>query len=165
MNIKKKIHLLVLIGLIINFTSCRPFASAIVKGSVSKEKKTVPIDFGKDDSYLIVLNDTKIGKYAYKKLNQRYTGNFVGISADDLDSDKYADKEKYRYVIVSRKIGGEYSVNSLNNTAPSGSTLNIYDRFKNKTYRGRMSSGSWKGVVNAYVSKLESIRLQQKQSN
>ncbi len=156
---------LILISLSLSMISC----GALVKGMALKkttvEKNAIPAEFGSANSTLLIALSGKNArdKYLKKYFKKNYHGEFIFVKNDKIDSEKYNDKDIYRYVFdVDRKTDLSPKYNGVNNRfEPNGTTWSKYfikDRKTDKNYYSKLQSSYFAKLIEAYTINLEKTR-------
>lgn len=160
----KKIVLLVMATFL--FQSCIFLAAPIAKGQAKKyltaEHNAIPYDLGKDDSYVVCIlqNRESRDKYLKKYFKQNYKGKYVFVSMKELETEKYKDVEKYRYMFTYAKISGSvYYIDNKTSTPLSSSNYFIYDRKTDTEYNSTFHSSFFGKTIDAYTANMEKQRL------
>ena len=161
---------LILVSFVISLSFLLNSCGAIVKGTALKrftvENKVIPADFGKKDEVLLCVlkgRDSR-DKYMKKHISKYYKGQYEFVLQSDLSDAKYDDLSTYKYVFDYNALSsqGNYYNNASgsfeNRTIPS-SRYYIYDREANQYYLSNLTSGFFSKLIQAYVIKLEKVRL------
>lgn len=128
--------------------------------TVSKAKKeftvenyAIPPEFGNDDNaYLIgVLHGPDYyDKFVRKNFDKAYTGKYVLLTQEELDSEKYQDLEKYRYTLAYR--GGSSTTHKITITQKK---FFVYDRLNKKKYITGAEFPYYAKAMEVYLNQLD----------
>lgn len=164
---KKLIVVSTLLSISLFFTSC----GAIVKSSAMKEmtveKNAIPADFGSGNTVLICIIKGRDSRdnYMRKHIKNIYKGKYEFVLESDLNSSKYSDKNTYRF-LFDYNAGSATYVGRNNVTGrteamdlPTSSYF-IKDRKNDQIYHSNFSSGYFSKLIQAYVTNMEKVRLQ-----
>ena len=163
-----KITYLFFIVIILALSSC----GAIIKSYIRKDDDNVPPDFGKQKTTLLVLEQKKGYNKTIKQIfTKYYTGEYVFVSKEDLDSKPYQDTIMYRYLLndnlsINRaltsstiSVGARAGQSSSQMVSTAGRSFRIIDRKTKKVNDTGISSGSsWKAILKEYLKKLDKER-------
>lgn len=146
---------------------------AIVKSKARKhatvEKGAIPPDFGEGNSIVLFITTGKKSYDKYLKSNIRkvYHGNHEFIRSWELNSGRYDDTSKFRYIFDYEKTSYSYRSNNTTIHGPGGGIgtgtvrrFSITDRIDDKTYVMPMTSSFWSKLQRMYLKNMEEIRIQ-----
>jgi hypothetical protein len=161
----KKIHLALILGLSIALNGCGALVKSVGVTQMTEAKGAIPPEFGQDPTSVLVCiirNRKSYDKYMIKNVKKIYHGKYVFVSAEDLETPKYADRNKYRYVFdgnTTANRSSEYSPSSgyKNSTTYSDSYF-VFDRLKDEHYHARFTSSFFSALIRAYMTNLEKKR-------
>lgn len=138
-----------------------PIAKSAAKKNLTVEKKAIPTDLGKDDSYVVCILEERNSrdKYLKKYFTENYKGNYVFATRAQAASE-YSDVNKYRYLFTYEKISGNvHHMSDNSNTPVSASNYYIYDRKTNTEYNSKFHSSFFGKMLDAYTTNMEKQRL------
>ena len=125
------------------------------------DQHAIPPDFGKDNAVILVelTEKNKINKHLEESFEKYYTGEFEMVEKEDLNSKKYSDKTKYRYVFRTAIFfqpasgSGDFRTPATNNYS-----FDVFDRLEGKGYGLSYEAGGYGGLIKNYVKELEKKR-------
>ena len=135
---------------------------------LAKEGQAVPDSFGKKKTTMLVIKtgNFQVNKCLEKTFEKYYTGNYIIIEPLEMYRKPYSDSVKYKYAFVT--YVDSYSGSWRNNPtgAPgyvregpgSNYSYGVTDRTISKDYNISFFGGAYKGLMEAYVKKLEEER-------
>lgn len=146
------------------FVSCFGVPSSLKK-EFTEAHNAIPPDFGKDNStvFLVVLRGRgSYDKYVKGAVKKYYKGEyvFVNVKKESINSEKYSDKNKYRYYFDYSD--GSTITTTFTNGQSASSTLKrffVEDRLLNKRYQSGGESSLFGKALKAYMGNLEIKRL------
>lgn len=161
----KKIVLLVMMAFL--FQSCIFLAAPIAKGKAKKyltvEHNAIPSDLGKDNSYVVCILEKRESrdKYLKKYFKENYKGKYVFATLAEVNSEKYADVNVYRYAFTYNRLQGTVRDMATNDKVASYGSSNyfIYDRKMDKEYNSTFHSSFFGKTIDAYTANMEKQRL------
>ncbi len=165
---KKLLLLITIFAVSIMLHSCGAMIKGAALRNLTVENNAMPSNFGKDKATLICVLKGRESrdKYMRKHFKNEYYGKKVFILESKLNSAKYSDKNKYRYVIDynsgSLSETTFYSSGGSNTMTAGTSNYFIYDRVEEKTYNSTAQSSAFSKLIQAYAINLEKIRKQNK---
>lgn len=130
------------------------------------EKNAIPADFGKEETVLlcVIHGKNKYDKYMKENVKKEYHGKYEFVLRKDIDTKKYNDKNKYRYIFDEDK--STYKIDGTKpaaNNSVSTMIYSIYDRKEDKSYSSGFSSSFFAKSIQAYMINLEQVRKKNKQ--
>jgi hypothetical protein len=130
-----------------------------MKTTIRDDGKQIPPGFGKEESTLLVIRKGKrsYDKYLEKNFEEAYFGKYEIVEASSVDSKKYSDKKKYRYVFDEDK----HTVNRSAGSIPDNSTYAMFgvtDRVSGETYKTKHGTGAFSKWMKVYIQALEKAR-------
>lgn len=170
MKIQKIITLLLII---ISLQSCGILVKKAITVSKAKKEYTVenyaiPPEFGNNSNEVLIgiLKESKnYNNYLKRKIKKSYNGNYVLISDHELNSKKYSDLEKYRYVFTYKQ-GTKIttSVQTINGFTSGGNSyilqkFYVYDRLKKIEFISGAEFKFWAKSMEIYLKQLENQRI------
>lgn len=160
MNLKKIKLIAALILLGFSSNSCMLIGSNIAKGKATKlltvENGAIPPDFAKNKATLLVVkwNRKSYDKFLVKNF-QEYQGDYEIVSLNDINTEAYANKEKYRYVFDHFPEPKNYRNQSQGTeTSNEVKRFSITDRIGNRQYESKFVSMYFSKVMKAYIENL-----------
>ncbi len=136
---------LILISLSLTMISCGSLVKGMALKKTTVEENAIPAEFGATNSTLLIALSGKNArdKYLKKYFKENYHGEFLFVKSDKIDSEKYNDKDKYRYVFdVDRKTNLSPTYNGMTNRfETNGTTWSKYfikDRKTDKNYYSKL---------------------------
>ena len=141
--------------------------SSFAQGKLlAKEGQAIPDSFGKMKTTMLVVNtgNFQVNKCLEKTFEKYYTGRYVIIDEMDQYSKKYSDTAKYKYVFITYvdNQSGKWVRGQGTGFERQGATSNysygVMDRASSKEYHISFFGGAYKGLMEAYVKKLEEER-------
>ncbi|WP_207497145.1 hypothetical protein [Aridibaculum aurantiacum] len=130
--------------------------------SISANETAVPPDFGKEQTTLLVLNTdhTHINRTIHSSIEKFYTGPFEMVDPTMINSSKYSDRQKYRYMFRTTVRYTEAVNMGMSRMAPSFTfNYDVVDRLQGKQYGNAKSTGTYKNWIETYVKRLEQVRI------
>ena len=132
-----------------------------------KDQDPVPADFGKEATTVLVIKteQNKVNKALESAFQKYYTGSYELIELSDLKNKKYNDTEKYRYCFRT-KIGYQ-AASGMGESRMAASNTYTYDVLDRKTMKANgldFVGGAYKGLMEAYVKKMEEVKNGNKKS-
>jgi len=128
-----------------------------MKKAFTEENNAIPPNFGQRKEVLLLVlkgRDSYDG-YLKRAFKKNYFGSFVAITENELYSDKYSDKEKYRYTFdYSSDTGYSYS----NGVSGNFKKFLVFDRLELKTYQNGKHFGFFAKAMKVYAANLEKKR-------
>ncbi len=110
-------------------------------------------------------NRKSFDKYMKNHVQNNYKGEYIFFNIEDINTERFNDRDKYRYALVQRSIprtkrgvnsvSGKYEVYGYNTN-----TFQVIDRKEGKFYHGNVTSSSFAKLIDAYTINLEKVRLQ-----
>jgi len=163
----KSIILAIALPLVLN--SCGSIVKSEASNKMTVENGAIPPDLGKDNSTLICVLKGRDSRdnYMKKHIKKNYNGKYEFVLESDLNSEKYNDSDKYRYLF-------DYNAGSVQSTSFSSPTNGfetrnlptssyfIKDRKSNEYYFSNISSGFFSKLIEAYSINMEKVRLANK---
>lgn len=161
------------LSIIISFQSCGILVKKAITVSKAKKEYTVenyaiPPEFGKNNNEVLIgiLKGPKdYNNYLKRKIEKSYNGNYVLISDNELNSKKYSDLKKYRY-LFTYKEGTKIttSIQTINGFTSGGSSyilkkLYVYDRLKKNEFISGAEFKFWAKSIEIYLEQLEKQRI------
>lgn len=115
----------------------------------------LPPDLGKDDAYLMVQLEGRNShdRYLRKHFKRNYRGNHLFVDNEELNSPRYADAERYRYVFFANII----RMGAGSNASASYSYY-VYDRMTKRTHTPTLSGSWFAAYIKGYAINLEKQR-------
>ncbi|WP_027002418.1 hypothetical protein [Hugenholtzia roseola] len=153
------------VALLFLSTSCGQFVKLMAVSAIKIEKGAIPPNFGKDESTLIcvITGKKSYDKHVKKQVSNEYHGKYEFVLRDQVNSDKYKDKSKYRYVFDLNTIHKSRATYNTTTTYYSDITTTasyyILDRRTNIVYRSPVTSSFYSKLIQAYMINLEAVRL------
>ena len=129
---------------------------AVARGSISEEKGSIPKDFNEGaHTLLVVKGDVRGVNEELEESFQRYQGESLLVTQDELKAERYLDKETYRYEF---RVGVFERDNNKTGVMEQGtirtSEVYLYDRRTNQSYKAGVTSSLFGALINAWVDKL-----------
>lgn len=143
-------------------SSCGISVKPKSKQYISVERGAIPPDFGVENSTLLCISGTKqYTKYLIKNFESLYLRDFKVIEKNDLQSDKYDDIEKYRFVFDFYEV---FKVQNTSNgsTTRSSKKFFITDRKDGKKYHCQFTTPYYSKLQKVYIEKLNEKILAEK---
>lgn len=134
---------------------------------LAKEDQAIPDSFARYKGTMLVINHAnfQVRKCLEKTFEKYYTGNYELVDEYDQYKKPYNDTAKYRYVFITYTDSqdGKWVRNGsgpgFQRQGPSSNySYGIYDRATGKEYHISFFGGAYKGLMEAYVKKLEGVR-------
>ena len=155
------IHCKLFLNVLFLFLSVFAFegCKSVYKSTIKDNGKQIPPEFGKVKTTILVIEKGRSTYDKYLEKNwEAYTGDYVIINRDQLNSKKYSDLTKYKYIFDydSRTTN---TVSNGNIQSNEGYTFYLQDRADNKKYSSYLDSGVWSKLMKAYISKIEEVRI------
>ncbi len=170
---KIQITFTVLIIALLTLSSCGAIVKTKAKKLATVEEGAIPANFGGNNSVVLFVTSGKrsYDKYLKRNIKKAYQGNYELVSKEALNSAKYADKDKYRYIFDFKKefysyhsdnavIYGQSAHTGMKNATGQVRRFGITDRIDKKDYVMSMTSGFWSKLQRMYIKNMETVRLQ-----
>jgi len=128
-----------------------------MRSEFTVENEAMPADFGSDkEAVVLVVQGIGASKWMRKAFKKNYTGPYELVDNGDLNSSKYSDKEKYRY-IFSWDAGTGYTVITDSGRSRSGTYKRFYvmDRLEDKKYSSGAEFTFFAKALRVYVENLD----------
>ncbi len=146
----------ILVILCLSLNSCFIGKAATVskaKKEFTVENYAIPPEFGNDEnSYLIgVLHGPDYyDKFVRNKFEKAYTGKYILLTEEELDSEKYQDLEQFRYTLA-------YTAGSsqTHNVTVTQKKFFVYDRLNKKKYITGAEFPYYAKAMEVYISQLD----------
>lgn len=140
-----------LLGAMLFLSSCS--IQQYIDGTANPE--ALPPDLGKDDAYMMVQLEGRNShdRYLRKHFKRNYRGNHLFVDNEELNTPRYADAERYRYVFFVNIIKFGYG-----SGGGASYTYFVYDRVTKKTHTPRISGSWFAAYIKGYVINLEKQR-------
>jgi len=157
---------LIIVLLVLGLSSCGSMVLNQALKNYTVEKKAIPENFGKGNTVLlcVIHGKNKYDKYMKENVKKEYHGEYEFVLKKDIDTDKYSDTDKYRYVFDEGT--SSYKINPTSNTYANNSVstmkFSIYDRKEDKLYSSGFSSSYFSTSIKAYMINLEQQRIKNK---
>lgn len=165
---KTILRVLIFVMISTTFSSCfigKAIETGKAKNEFTAENEAIPPDFGKDKQAVIlgiIQNRRSYDKYLESAFKKNYTGPYKLITAEELVSGDYDDKEKYRYVL-------DYQGGTTQTTIRDGGLTSsiqykryfVHDRFENKSYMSGAEFTFFAKALKVYVENLDIHRKSQ----
>jgi hypothetical protein len=143
-------------------SSCGVSVKPMSKQYISVERGAIPPDFGVENSTLLCIAGNKgYTKYLVKNFESLYRRDFKVIEKNDLQSDDYDDKEKYRFVFDFYDVSKVHT-NSNGSTTRSSKKFFIIDRKDDKKYYCQFTTAYYSKLQKVYIEKLNDKILAEK---
>ena len=146
----------------LSLSSCFGVPTALKK-EFTEAHNAIPPDLGKEKTtFLVVLRGRgSYDNYVKGAVKKYYKGDyeFVNLKKESLTSEKYSDKNKYRYYF-------DYSDGSTYTTGTTGGSFKrffVHDRLLDKRYQSGGETGLFGKALKAYWGNLEIKRQSFKQ--
>ncbi|MFV8334876.1 hypothetical protein ACNQF7_02185 [Flavobacterium sp. RSP29] len=167
---KTVITYLLLMILILSLNSCfiaKSIEAKHARAEFTTENKAIPPSFGKSNTILLCVlqGRNSYDKFLKSAVKKNYKGEYILIYSYDLSSDKYSDKNKYRYVFdynsgssiaSTYRYSSPYStVNSYSNATTTYKRFYVNDRLENKIYQSGAEFGFFANAMKIYMANLE----------
>jgi hypothetical protein len=134
---------------------------AMVRAKYKEDDKQIPLGFGKEDVTLLVLRKSiRYNRWLEERFPENYFGKYVIINAGELQSSKYADVKKYRYIFDETEFTNR-RVSANGNPAGEMETyvsFTLKDRSTGKLYQSRKVYASPNALMKQYLIALENVR-------
>ena len=126
-----------------------------------KDQNPVTAEFGKETTTVLVIKteQNKVNKALESAFQKYYTGPYELIELSELKNKKYNDTEKYRYCF--RTTIGYQAASGMGDTRMAASNTYTYDVLDRKTMKKNgldFVGGAYKGLMEAYVKKMEEVK-------
>ncbi|MBK9379865.1 MAG: hypothetical protein IPN39_00840 [Chitinophagaceae bacterium] len=164
----RKTILAVLVLLSANFYTVNLFAQGKL---LAKEGQAIPDSFGKKTTTMLVFNtgNFQVNNCLEKTFEKYYTGKYEIIDEMQEGSKRYSDTVKYKYAFITyvddqpgKWVRGQGT--GFQRQGPSSNySYGVLDRATSKEYRISFFGGAYKGLMEAYVKKLEQERKKNEQ--
>ena len=159
----RKINIVILILLCASLYAAPSFAQGKL---LAKEGQAIPDSFGKKKTTMLVFNtgNFQVNNCLEKTFEKYYTGNYLIIDEMEESAKRYSDTVKYRYAFITYvdNQAGEWvrgQGTGFERQGPSSNySYGVLDRATSKEYRISFFGGAYKGLMEAYVKKLEEER-------
>jgi hypothetical protein len=152
----RKFYLLLLsVSLCLAFTNCRS------SKSLFKDQDPVPAEFGKEQTTVLVIRteQNKVNKALENAFQKYYSGPFELVEQKDLTSKKYSDIKKYRYCFRTKiQFQAASGMGDSRMAATNNYSYDVLDRKTMKVNGLDFYGGAYKGLMEAYVKKLEETK-------
>lgn len=134
---------------------------------LAKEDQAIPDSFARYKGTMLVINHAnfQVRKCLEKTFEKYYTGNYELVDEFDQYKKPYNDTAKYRYVFITYTDSqdGKWVRNGsgpgFQRQGPSSNySYGVFDRATGKEYHISFFGGAYKGLMEAYVKKLEGVR-------
>lgn len=125
------------------------------------DQDPVPADFGKEPTTVLVIRSeqNKVNKALENAFQKYYTGPFELIDQKDLTTNKYSDTKKYRYCFRTKiQFKAASGMGNTRMPATNNYSYDVLDRVTAKVNSLDYYGGAYKGLMEAYVKKLEETR-------
>ena len=137
------------------FTSCGS------SKNLFRDQDPVPADFGKEPTTVLVVTteQNKVNKALADAFDDHYEGAYEVVDAGQVNSNKYSDTKKYRYAfrtVIS--FAPATGMGQTRNAASNNYTYYVLDRVTGKRNGLDFVGGAYKGLMEAYVKKMEEVR-------
>ncbi len=126
-----------------------------------RDQDPVPADFGKEPSTVLVVTteQNKVNKALADAFEDHYKGAYEVVDQGQVNSNKYSDTKKYRYAFRTVISFAAASGMGQTRTAASNNyTYYVMDRATGKRNGLDFVGGAYKGLMEAYVKKMEEVR-------
>mgnify|MGYP007063402643 CR=1 FL=1 len=119
---------------------------------ITVENESIPKNIGKKNTVLICVLTGRESRDKYMKMHVKniYKGEYILVLESELNSSKYSDLGKFKYLF-------DYDRSGTIDT-PS-SEYYIKDRESGKYYRSHISSSSFGKLIQVYTTQMENARL------
>lgn len=162
---KTLITYLLFLLITLSLNSCfisKAISKSKARKEFTEENNAIPPSFGKANEVILCIlkNRSSYDRYLKSAFKKEYKGNYVLIYEPDLNSAKYADKEKYRYVFDYD--GGTVMTTTWSDGLSASSQFKRYyilDRLEHKKYQTGGEFGFFALAMRCYVENLEIKRL------
>jgi hypothetical protein len=146
-------HFIILLLIALIASSC----CSTVEKRIKENDKQIPIGFGKEDTYLLVLQkNRRYNKWLDKRFPENYFGKYEVIAPDQISDSKYADKDKYRYTF-DFEYGADPDFYRMVATGTMVSFV-LFDRVTGKFYKSAFAGQDVSDYMKDYLIRLEQIR-------
>ena len=134
---------------------------------LAKEGQAIPDSFQNYKGTMLVLyhGNFQVDKCLEKTFEKYYTGNYTLIEKTDQYNKRYNDSLKYRYVFITytNSHSGQWRSNPggsgyVRESPSSNYSYGVLDRVTGKSHNISFFGGAYKGLMEAYVKKLEEER-------
>lgn len=135
---------------------------------LAKEDDAIPPGFGKVKTTLLVINNGnfQVDKCLEKTFEKYYTGNYLIIDEMEQYNKRYNDTVKYKYTFIvytdnqkGKWVRGGGGSSGYERQGPTTNySYGVMDRTDSKEYHISFFGGGYKGLMEAYVKKLEEER-------
>jgi hypothetical protein len=159
----KKTNQLFALVVIINFVTLSCSAPGKL---LAKEGQAIPDNFGKEKTTMLVVKtgNFQVNNALEKAFEKYYTGDYIIIEEAEKNSKKYSDTKKYKYLFntYSDYQAGKFVTGQGTKLervpASSNYSFGVTDRSAERKYSISFYGGGYKGLMEAYVKKLEEER-------
>jgi len=144
----------------------------VIQHNIKKNRATsIPPDFGKDSSQVLVIrllgNDGgKYDKIIQKKAPKLFGGKIEFMTDEQINNLDSSNVLKYRYSFNTQNAQYHDAIytsgpkQGMNTTTAGSRKFWIIDRVTGKKYSSKISSGMYKRVIESYLVNLEKVRLE-----
>ncbi|PWJ28750.1 hypothetical protein [Sediminitomix flava] len=155
-----------LITILFICTSCGAYVKMRAISKITVENDAIPPDFGTEETILLCVITGKKGydKYMKKHVSNEYHGKYEFVMRKDINSDKYQNTSKYKYLFDFEKL--QYKTTHSADTPSGFETITIttasyylFDRDENITYKCPNTSSYFSRIIQAYMINLENERI------
>ena len=128
-----------------------------MKTEFTEENKAIPPTFGKDKEAVLICVLQGRGTYDryLKSAAKNYSGPVAFVKYDELESDPYSDKTKYRYLF---DYGSGSTVHYSNGPSVNVKRFHVVDRLENKKYESGAEFSFFAKAMKVYMANLETKR-------
>lgn len=149
--------------------SCGAVVKSGLQNRLTEEKGAIPADLGSDDAYVVGILQERNSrdKYLKKYFKKNYKGKYIFLTQKQLDTEKYRDSTKYRYIFTYKAYTSRISTDpskTYDISVPS-SNYYIHDKKEKKDYNCGASSSYFGKYIDIYTLNLEKQRLKNKKKN
>lgn len=128
------------------------------KKEFTVENNAIPPQFGQDSNEVLLCikkNRKSYDKYL-KAAAELYKGKYEIVSEAQLNSEKYSDTKKYRYIF---DYNGGTQVNYSNGNTATAKRFYVKDRLEDKDYSSGSEFTFFAKVMKVYFENLEAKRV------
>ena len=150
--------------LFFSLTACCSCA-AVLKGSIKADDVQIPVNFGKDNSILLVIQEGKrsYDRYLERNFRNHYFGAYELVFEEDIErQQQYRDKKKYRYVFYEDKHTiYETRIKPMEvgpNPPSMYAMFAVRDRLNGREYKTKHGTAAFSKWMRAYIKELEKTR-------
>jgi hypothetical protein len=153
-----KRFLFIALGLVLISAS---LAGCYTQKTVLKDQDPVPPEFGKAPGTVLVLKapTNQLTNALEKTFQKYYSGPYELVDESLLTSKRYSDTQKYRYVFRTKmQFVPGYGTGDGKIASSYNYSYDVLDRVTNKTNGLTFYGGAYKGLMEAYVKKLDEVK-------